>query len=327
VKRREFITLLGGAAAAWPLAAGAQQQPMPLIGFLSSRSPGESEHLVAAFHRGLNEAGYFEGQNVLIAFRWADGKYDRLAALAANLVGLRVAVIVAAGGTVSAVAAKAATSTVPIVFTALTDPIRAGLVASLNRPGDNVTGMSLFTSAIEAKRLELLHELVPKTVVVAMLVNPTNPNAETDTKVVRAAALSLGLQLHVLSAGTERDIELAFESMAQLRVGALTIASDAFFDGRREQFAALTMRHGMPVIYQYREFAAAGNLITYGASLADNYRKAGGYTGRILKGDRVADLPVQQPTKFELVINLKTAKVLGVEVPPSLLARADEVIE
>jgi putative ABC transport system substrate-binding protein len=327
MRRREFLTLLGGAAAAWPLVARAQQPAMPVIGFLSSRSSGESAHLVTVFRLGLQDVGYFESQNVGIEYRWADGEYGRLPAFAADLVRRQVAVIAAVGGTVSVLAAKAATSTTPIVFSAVTDPVRVGLVASINRPGGNITGMSLYTSAIEAKRLELLHELVPKAAVIALLVNSNNPNAETDTNEVQAAALVLGLQIHVLNATTERDIDAAFASLAQLHVQALLIHADAFFDSRRDQFAALTVRHRVPTIYQYREFAAAGNLITYGASLTDNYRKAGIYTGRIIKGEKPADLPVQQPTKFELILNLKTARALGLTVPPMLLARADEVIE
>jgi putative ABC transport system substrate-binding protein len=326
MRRREFISVLGSAAA-WPLAAGAQERGLQVVGFLGSRSPGESEHLVAGFYRGLSESGYVEGQNLLVAFRWADGKYDRLPSLAANLVALRVPVIVAAGGTPPAVAAKAATSTIPIVFTAISDPVRIGLVASLNRPGGNVTGMALYTSAIEPKRLELLHELVPKAAVVAILVNPNNPNAETEAQLVQEAARKLRLKLHVLKAGTEAEIDAAFTTLVQLEVGGLTIASDAFFDTRREQFAALTRRYAMPAIYQYREFAVAGNLMVYGADLADNYRKAGTYAGRILKGEKPSDLPVQQPTRFGLIINLNTARALNLEIPPTLLARADEVIE
>jgi putative tryptophan/tyrosine transport system substrate-binding protein len=291
IARREFITLLGGAAA-WPIAARAQQTAMPVVGFISSRSPGESEHLVAALYRGLSEAGYVEGKNLFVAFRWADGKYDRLPSLVANLVALQVSVMVAAGGSPPALAAKAATSAIPIVFTASSDPVRIGLVASLNRPGGNVTGMALYTSTIEQKRLELLHELVPKATGIAMLVNPDNPNAETEAQLVQQAAGKLGLRLHVLKAGTEVEIDAIFATLLKLNVGALMIASDAYFDGRREQFATLTRRYAMPAIYQYREFTAAGNLIAYGANLADNYRKAGQYAGRILRGERPSDLPV-----------------------------------
>jgi putative tryptophan/tyrosine transport system substrate-binding protein len=326
VKRREFITALGGAMA-WPLAVRAQQSAMPVIGFLGGGSLGPLHSQIAAFRQGLSETGYSEGQNATITFRWADGQYDRLPVLAADLVSLRVAVIVAAGGTPPALAAKAATPTIPIIFTAINDPVRIGLVSSFNRPGANITGMSLFTSAIEAKRLELLHELVPKVTVIAALANPDNPNAESDIKETQAAARTLGLELHVLNASNERQIDSVFARLAQLQVGALTITADAYFDSRREQFAALTIRYAVPTIYQYREFAAAGNLMTYGANLSDNYRKAGTYAGRILKGEKPADLPVQAPTKFELVINLRTAKALGLEIPPALLARADEVIE
>ena len=326
MRRRDFISLLGGAVAAWPLAAPAQQA-MPTIGFLSSRSPGESAALVAAFRQGLNEAGFVEGRNLAIAFRWAEGHYERLPALATELVGLHVWAIVATGGTPPALAAKAATAAIPIVFSAVTDPVSVGLVASFNRPGGNITGMSLFSSAIEAKRLEVLHEMVPKATVVGMLVNPNNPNAEADAKATEAAARALKLELHVIEVRSEQDIEGAFATLVQNGVAAFVVSADALFNMRRDQIAALAVRHALPAIYQFRDFVEAGGLMSYGASITDNYRKAGFYTGRILKGEKPADLPVEQPTKFELIINLKTAKALGLTVPDKLLALADEAIE
>jgi putative tryptophan/tyrosine transport system substrate-binding protein len=326
MRRREFITLIGGAAA-WPLAARAQQPAMPVVGFLSSRSPNESASAVAAFRQGLTEAGYVEGQNVDIAFRWAEGQYDRLPALAADLARRQAAVIFATGGNPPAFAAKAATATIPIVFITGSDPVEVGLVASLNRPGSNVTGVSLFTSLLVAKRLELLRELVPTATILAFLVNPNNSNAQPDTRVAHAAAARFGQQLAVLSARTENDIDAAFAILVQRRASALLVNTDSFFLTRRNQIAAQAARHVVPTIHDLREYTAAGGLVSYGTNLADAYRQGGTYVGRILKGEKPHSLPVVQPTKFDLVINLKTAKALGLDVPPMLLARADEVIE
>jgi putative tryptophan/tyrosine transport system substrate-binding protein len=326
MKRREFITLLGGAAAAWPLVARAQQAAMPVVGFLDGGSLGTSAHIVAAFRKGLSETGYLEGRNVVVEYHWAEGNYDRLSVLAPDLARRQVAVIVAMGAPV-AVAAKAATATIPIVFGSGVDPVQAGLVASLSRPGRNVTGVTSMNAEIEAKRLGLLLELLPKATRLAVLINPNNPIAEATVKDAQASAAAIGRQLEILAASTNREIDAAFASLVQKRADALLIGPDVFFTNRRVQLATLTVRHGIPAVYAFREFAEAGGLMSYGTSNAERDRQVGVYTGRILKGEKPADLPVLQPTKFELVINLQTATTLGLEVPPQLLARADEVIE
>jgi putative tryptophan/tyrosine transport system substrate-binding protein len=327
VNRREFITLTGGAAGAWPLAARAQQPPMPVIGFLNGASPEGFAPFVAAFRQGLKEAGYVEGQNATIEYRWAEGHYDRLPALAADLVQQKVTVI-AATSTPAALAAKAATSTVPIVFTTGGDPIKLGLVASLGRPGGNVTGTTLLAVEVGPKRLELARELFPGATTFALLVNPANPVAATVSKDLQAVADTLGVRLHVLHASTEADFEAAFATAAQLRAAALVIGSpDPLFVSHAAQLGALALRHSVPAIYQLREFAAAGGLMSYGGYTTDTYRLGGVYTGRILKGEKPSDLPVQQTTRVELILNLKTARALGITVPLPLSGRADEVIE
>ena len=327
MRRREFIILVGGAAVMWPVAALAQQPATPVVGFLSGASAAAWTPLVAAFRHGLGEADYVEGKNVAIEFRWADTQYDRLPALAADLVGRQVAVIVATGGPPPIRAAMAATKTIPIVFTSGRDPVESGFVASLSRPGGNVTGVTLFTGELFTKRLELLRELVPKATTIAFLVNPANRGIESNTRDVQASAGSLGLLVDVLTASSERDLDAAFESLALRRDVALVVIADPFFEVRRAQLVALAARHAIPAIYQWREFADIGGLISYGTSITDAYRQAGVYTGRVLKGTRPADLPVLQPTKFELVINIKTAKALGLTVPQTLQVAADELIE
>ena len=331
MKRREFITILGGAAAApsmfWPRSASAEQAAMPVIGFLSSASPQSYAHVVAAFRQGLKEVGYVEGQNIAIEYSWAEGQYDRLSVLAAELVNRRVAVI-ATTGSPSAFAAKAATTTIPIVFEIGFDPVLVGLVASLNRPSGNLTGVTNLGVEVGAKQLGLLHELVPTATTIALLVNPTDRTlAETLLQEMLQAADKLGVQLNVLHASTERDFDTVFATLARLRVGGLMIGSDAFFTSRVQKLADLSMRHSIPGIYWQREYVTAGGLLSYGASYVDAYRLAGVYTGRILNGEKPSELPVQQSTKVELAINLKTAKALGLTLPRSLLGRADEVIE
>jgi len=325
MRRRAFIAALGGAAA-MSFAARAQQQAMPLIGFLTPRTPGEDSHVLAAFRQGLKETGYVEGLNVAIAYRFAENDYGRLPALAAELVQRQVSVIVALGAN-AASAAKAATATIPIIFNTGSDPIRLGLIASLNRPGGNLTGVTQLTTEVGPKRLELLREVVPAAREIALLINPENPNTEILLKDLPPAARKLEQRLHVLHASAARDLPTAFATMAQLRAGGLMIAPDTFFNTRSAQLAELALRYALPTIYQYREFAAAGGLMSYGGSLTDAYRQVGVHTSRVLKGEKPADLPVEQATKVELIINLKTAKALGITVPLPLLGRADEVIE
>jgi putative ABC transport system substrate-binding protein len=327
LNRREFIALVGGAAA-WPLVAHAQQSAMPVIGFLGTISPDRWASRLHAFRQGLSETGYVEGRNVGIEYRWAEGQNDRLPALAADLVRRQVRVIATPESTPAAFAAKAATTTIPIVFSVGVDPVAVGLVASLNRPGGNLTGVTNLNAEILPKRLELMHELVPTATTIALLVNPSNPLvAETESRDAQTAARTLGLQLHVLHASTDRDFDTVFASLAQMRAVALVINTDVFFNSRSEQLAALALRHTVPAIFQYREFVASGGLMSYGTSTIDVFRQVGIYTSRLLRGESPADLPVQQVTKIELIINLKTARTLGLTVPLSLLGRADEVIE
>jgi putative tryptophan/tyrosine transport system substrate-binding protein len=325
LQRRDFITLLGGAAAAWPLAAHAQRPALPVIGFLHSGSPTEWTHLVAAFNQGLNEGGFADGRNVTIEFQWANFQNDHLPALAADLVRRRVAVIAAAGGPASALAAKAATTTIPIVFSAGNDPIEDGLVTSLNRPDANVTGVAIMSNLLGAKRLELLHELVPPTAEVALLHNPTS--SEREPLIVQAAANKLGRQLRILNVSNDRELDAALATILEQRIGGLLVEGEAFFTSRREQLILFTTRYAIPTVFAFREFTAAGGLMSYGASLSAAYRLMASYVARILKGEKPADLPVQQSTTLETVVNLKAARTLGLTVPPAILLRADEVIE
>jgi putative tryptophan/tyrosine transport system substrate-binding protein len=331
MKRREFITLLGGVAAAWPLAAHAQQSGLPVIGFLSgypaeSFAP-ETQPLSAAFRQGLSETGYSDGHNVTIEYRWAENQPSRLPVLAAELVRRKVAVIAATGGTASALAAKAATTTIPIVFTGGSDPVAIGLVASLNRPGGNITGVTFLANVLAAKRVELVNEVAPRASLIGLLVNPDNPNAVSETSDMETATRAIGKRSVLLRASTDRELDAAFTSLADQQANALAIAGDTFFLSRCEQLVALVARYAVPASYPSREFVVAGGLMSYGASITDMYRQVGVYTGRILNGAKPADLPVMQPTKFELTINLKTAKALGLQMPDKLLVAADEVIE
>ena len=327
IKRREFITLLAGAAAAWPLAARAQQPAVPVVGILASVSPAPYAGFIAAIKEGLQQTGYIEGRNVTIEYRWAEGHYDRLPQQAIELVDRGVAVIILVGGGPTIAVAKAATATIPIVFVMGDDPVKSGAVTALNRPGGNATGVNLLTVAMEAKRLQLLHELVPNVAIVAIIVNPNNPQAAEQLQDLQAAARTLGVEVEVFKAGSPSDIDTAFASLVGRRAGALLVAADAFFNTRREQFVVLTARHALPAIFHFREFAAAGGLMSYGPSLTDAYRQDGIYAGRILKGEKPAEMPVQQAVKIELVINLQTARALGLTIPLPLLGRADEVIE
>ena len=326
IRRREFITLLGSAAATWPLAARAQQAT-PVVGFISPGFPEPFAFLVTAFREGLKEAGYVEGQNVTIEYRWAEGRYHQLQALAADLVRRQVAVIAATGGSISAHAAKAATATIPIVFNVGDDPTKSGLIVSFNRPGGNLTGVSTLSPALEAKRLGLLRELVPQAAIVGVLLNPTTPDADLQRRDVQAAATAVGQQLRIFNASSDSDFDTAFAAIVQQRVDALLVANDAIFTNRREQIVALAASHAVPTIYAFRQFTESGGLISYSTNLIEVYRQIGLYVGRILKGAKPADLPVVQPTKFELVINLKTAKALGIKISDNLLSLADEVIE
>jgi putative tryptophan/tyrosine transport system substrate-binding protein len=327
MRRRDVLTLLGGAAAGWPLDSRAQQRSLPVIGYLNGQSPADVADNLAAFRQGLNDTGYVEHRNVGIEYRWAQGQVDRLPAFAADLVRRQVSGIVATGGIVPALSAKAATASIPIIFNTGGDPVKLGLVSSFNRPGGNVTGVSFLVNQLGSKRLELLHELVPAATAVGVLVNPASPISQSETSDVQAAARVLGLDLQMENASGERDIDTAFASFVQKRVSALFVSSDAFFTARRDQVVALAARHALPVSYGTRQGVAAGGLMSYGASSNDSYRQVGVYTGRVPKGEKPVDLPVMQPTKFEFVINLKTAKALGLDVPAKLLALTDEVIE
>jgi ABC-type uncharacterized transport system substrate-binding protein len=328
MRRRAFITLLGGAAAAWPLTVRAQQPAMPVVGYIGTGSRESDAFRLPSFHQGLNETGFVEGRNVAIEYRWAEGQNDRLPALAADLVRRQVTVIAVPASTPGALAAKAATTTIPIIFYIGLDPVGLGLVASLHHPGGNITGVTGWNVTVGPKRLELLHELVPTATVMALLVNPTSPHlAEADSTEQQTAARTLGLKLHVLHASTERDLDAVFATLLELRAGGLVIGTDTLFNTRKEQLATLSVRHRVPTVHQYREFAVAGGVMSYGTDTSDLSRQVGIYAGRILKGEKPADMPVQQATKIELTLNLKTAKALGLAVPTSLLVRANEVIE
>jgi putative tryptophan/tyrosine transport system substrate-binding protein len=326
MRRREFLLLLGAAAGGWPLAARAQQPTMPVVGFLNVGKSDTNAFLQAAFRGGPSETGYIDGQNVAVEYRWAEGRFDRLPGIAADLVHRQVAVI-AATSTPAALVVKATGTTIPIVFETAGDPIKLGLVASLNRPGDNITGVTQLSSELISKRLGLLHDLIPTAKLIGLFVDQADPRTEAQTQDMQEAARGLGLQIHVLNVSTERDIERAFETLLQVRAGGLLVGTGEFLRRRAEQIVELAMRQRLPAIYQYREFAKAGGLISYGTSLTDSYRQAGVYAGRILKGEKPSDLPVLQATKFELVINLKTAKALGLTIPSGVIAIADEVIE
>ena len=326
MRRREFITLLSGTVA-WPLGVRAQQPVMPVIGFLGSASPGPFAPYLAAFLAGLREAGYFEGSNVIIEYRWAEGQYDRLPAMAADLVRRKVAVIVASGANPPVLAAKTATSTIPIVFTGADDPVKNGFVASLNRPGGNVTGAALFTSELESKQIEVLRTLVPTAAKIAVLLNPSNPNVSSQISGLDEVRRTSGAQLVIHRADAPAEIDAAFAAMAEQHTDALLVGSDPYFNAVREQITFLAARYKLPALYSFPELVVAGGLISYGNSIADNYRKCAGYVARILKGEKSADLPILQPTKFDLTINLKTAKSLGLQIPDKLLALADEVID
>jgi len=326
MRRREVITLIGGAAS-WPIAARAQQAAMPVIGFMHTASADQFTHLVSAFRTGLKEVGYIEGQNVVIEYRWAEGQYDRLPKFAADLVARQVSVLAATGGDLSGRAAKATNTTIPIVFEVGGDPVQLGLVASLNRPGGNLTGTTLLSAELAPKRLELLHDLVPKAINVALLVNPTSPDADAQAKELQAVAPAVGMQVQVFQAGNDSDLDDAFAAMAERNANALVLQADPFFTNRRDRLVSLANRHAIPAMYPFREFATAGGLMTYGADIAEVFRETGVYTGRILRGQSPADLPVLQPTKFDLVLNLKAAKALGITVPLTLQMTANDVIE
>jgi putative ABC transport system substrate-binding protein len=327
MRRRDFITGIGGSAAAWPLVTRAQSPVAPVIGFLSGRAPGEAAGVVTAFRNGLNETGFAEGRNVTIEYRWAERRYDRLPKFVTDLIRRQVEVIVATGGDASPLAAKAATSTIPIIFITGRDPVELGLVPRINRPGGNMTGVTLFALELEGKRLGLLHELVPQASLIAVVINPNAALFDHQSRSIVAAARALGLRTQLFPVNNEQAIDAAFASAAELRAGAIFVATDPYLNGRQNQLIGLARRHSLPAIFSFRESVAVGGLVSYGTSFAEAYRNVGNYAGRILKGEKPADLPVVQPTKFELVINLKTANALGLEVPPMLLARADEVIE